>query len=70
MRYRPLGRTGVQVSLFGSPHVRPLLRRYAAMRKEDDDQLDQGETLALAALRLGIFSMHEQAPHPIARVLI
>ncbi|WP_157263901.1 type IV secretion system protein TraC [Azohydromonas aeria] len=30
--------TGVQFSLFGSPHVRPILRDYAAMRMEDHDQ--------------------------------
>lgn len=30
--------TGIQFHLFASPHVRPLLRRYANLRKEDGDQ--------------------------------
>ena len=33
--------TGIQFSLFASPHVRPILRRYACMRKEDPDQLEK-----------------------------
>ncbi|WP_230976264.1 type IV secretion system protein TraC [Pseudothauera nasutitermitis] len=33
--------TGVQFHLFASPHVRPLLRRYANLRVEDPDQADK-----------------------------
>lgn len=33
--------TGIQFNLFGSPHVYPILREYASLRKEDDDALAQ-----------------------------
>lgn len=35
--------TGVQLSLFASPHVRPQLRRYANLRVEDEDQLNKAQ---------------------------
>ena len=35
--------TGIQFHLFASPHVRQLLRRYANLRMEDEDQLEKAQ---------------------------
>jgi conjugal transfer ATP-binding protein TraC len=47
--------TGIQFHLFGSPHVREPLRRYASLRREDADQPDKAKRWGRQARNDNVF---------------
>ncbi|MCL2590064.1 MAG: type IV secretion system protein TraC [Betaproteobacteria bacterium] len=47
--------TGVQFHLFASPHVRKLLRQYANLRLEDEDQIEQARHWGRPARNKGLY---------------
>lgn len=47
--------TGIQFNLFASPHIKPLLRRYANQRVEDEDQLDNARHWGRPARNSNLF---------------
>lgn len=55
--------TGVQFHLFGSPHVHPILRDYANLRREDPDQADK-------ALPYGRVARNENLFRKLARARV